>query len=94
MERNMTAEEIIAELSRRGLSQTGLASDLGHRSVSGVNREIYGNYQSHPVRLHIAKALGMDVVDVFPECYPGGVCLPPRRGRKKTRGLYGMAKAS
>lgn len=94
MVRNMPADEIIARLAKRGLSQTGLAADLGLRSVSGINREIYGNHQSHAVRVHIAKALEMDVVSVFPECYPDGVAHAPSRGRKKTRGLYGMAKAS
>ena len=83
---NMTPGEIKIALSYMGISQSGLARDL-NRSPSHIGRVIENPNRSFPVACHIAKALQMDLEEIWPETY-GSNQHPPKPGRPLTKGLY------
>lgn len=86
MAKNMTPDQIKANLKDRGFSQSGLARDMGC-SPQHVFRVIKEPTYSFPVASHIAKALGKTLPDIWPETYPADP-EPPKVGRPLTRGLY------
>ena len=86
MAKNMTPEQIKAVLTGKGLSQSGLARDLGC-TPTNIFLTIEDPGRSYPTARHIAKALGMQLHEVWPETFEANQ-LPPRTGRPLTRGLY------
>jgi len=85
---DMPPNEIRIEMIRKGVTQSGLARDIGV-SVQGVHMTIEGKSVSHRVRTAVAEAIGKDLKEVWPSTYlyGGG---PRKRGRpvckgKKTR---------
>lgn len=84
--KNMPPHQIKAALRAVGISQSGIARDLGC-SPTHVGRIVNGKEASHPVRSHIAKCINIPVEDIWPETY----LLkddPTKKGRPLTRGLY------
>lgn len=59
--------EIKISLMRAGISQTEIARRCGV-SVTQVKRVIFGSMSCH-IREEIAKAIGMDVAEIWPEHY-------------------------
>ena len=76
---DMDPKEIRVEMARAGVSQAGLARDLGV-SPTMINRTIDGLSVSHEVRNGIAKAVEIPVERIWPSTYiyHGG---PRRPGR-------------
>jgi transcriptional regulator with XRE-family HTH domain len=62
----MDPKEIKIEFIRKGITQTSVAEQVG-RSPSMVQRVIARKVVSRPVAKGIADALGMDLLEVFPE---------------------------
>ena len=91
MAKNMTPEQIKAILTGKGFSQSGLARDLGC-TPTNVFLTIEDPGRSYPTALHIAKALGMQLHEVWPETYRPNQ-PPPQLGRPLSKGLYGSQVA-
>ena len=87
MLKNMTPERVKAILTDKGLSQSGLARDLGC-SPTNIFLTIKNPGRSYSTALHIAKAIGMQPHEVWPETYEPNQ-PPPQLGRPLSKGLYG-----
>lgn len=77
----MDGLEISYRLRRAGQSQASLARELGVSSAV-IGNVIHGRITAHGVATHIAKLLGLTVLDLWPERYrfkPRGAS-PHRRG--------------
>lgn len=61
----MTAREIVAALTLRGMRQTEIAKRLGV-SKTMVNHVIYGRSTSRRIKCYIARLIGEDVDMVWP----------------------------
>lgn len=86
MPKNMTPDQIKAALKRLGLSQSGLARDMGC-TPQHIFLTIKDPTRSFPVATHIAMALQKAPNDVWPENFEPNQA-PPRPGRPLSRGLY------
>ena len=86
MQRNMTPDQIKTALKHRRISQSGLARDLGY-TPQHIFLTIKDPTRSFPVACHIARALGKNPEDVWPEIYQPNQ-RPPKPGRPLTKGLY------
>ncbi len=90
--KNMNPNAIRSELKRVGISQSGIAREL-KKSRTLISQVIAGNSVSHAVRTHIAKCIGKDVKDIWPETYVvhNG---PSKQGRPIGLGLYDLQAAA
>lgn len=86
MQRNMTPDQIKSALKNRNITQSGLARDLDC-TPQNVFLTIKDPTRSFPVASHIARALGKNLEDVWPETYQPNQ-QPPKPGRPLTHGLY------
>ena len=88
--KNMAPEDIKKALKNARITPSGIARDL-NRSTTQIHRVIHGE-PSHPVRSHIAKCIGKDVKEIWPETY----LLkddPTKKGRPISRGLFSTRPA-
>lgn len=77
---NMDAAKIIYQLRCLGKSQAQLARELGVSS-GVINNVIHDRITAYAIATHIAKLLGSNAIDLWPERY---VFKP--RGRKQNSG--------
>lgn len=83
--KNWNPEKIQEELKKAGITQAGIARDLGLKDCS-VSLVVKG-YASDRVRKHIALCIGRSVEEIWPDAYPNSE-NPVTVGRKRTHGLY------
>jgi lambda repressor-like predicted transcriptional regulator len=86
---DMEPNEIRIEMLRRGVTQSGLARDIGV-TVQSVHRIIENKNVSHKIRMAVAKAIGKDLKEIWPSTYlyGGG---PRKRGRPVCHGKKNRA---
>jgi len=83
--KNWEPEKIREELKKAGITQAGIARDLGRASCT-VHHVIQGA-ASDRIRQHIALCINRPVEEIWPESYLTNES-PVRVGRKRTHGLY------
>lgn len=86
---DMPPQEIRIALLRRGVSQSGIARDLGVKPAS-VLKVIEGHLVSHRIREAISLAIGIDLKLLWPSTYLYG---PGQRKRGRPFGS-GTKKAA
>lgn len=81
---DMPPQEIKIAMLRHGVTQSGLARDIGV-TVPSVHRIIENKNVSHRIRAAIAEAIGKDLKEIWPSTYlyGGG---PRKRGRPLCKG--------
>jgi len=86
MKTNMTPAQIKKALKAKDISQSGLARDL-KKTPQHIFLVIKNPKRSFPAACHIARALGKNIEEVWPETFSTGQ-TPPKAGRPMTHGLY------
>jgi len=82
----MDSIDINYKLKKIGVSQTSLARELGI-SQGAINNVIHGRVTSFPVAIHIAKLVGCELNEIWPNLY---IFKP--RGPSKGRGISSTIK--
>jgi lambda repressor-like predicted transcriptional regulator len=75
----MHPEQIKAEIRMKGLTSSAIADEL-HRSRMAVSNVIHGRVTSRAIASRIAKAIGMDINQIWPGKY-----LKARKKRAQAR---------
>jgi lambda repressor-like predicted transcriptional regulator len=89
--KNWNPEKIQDELRKTGITQAGIARDLGVKN-SAVSLVVSGKGTSDKVRKHIAKCINTPVEAIWPETYLVKDD-PTKRGPALTHGLYDQVAA-